>query len=69
MAANGGHRIITYRDGIREWRWTFYAPNNKKMADSAEGYKRRSDCKAAIGLLKRFFPSAIVETAEGDEDE
>lgn len=35
-----------------EWRWYLVSPNGRKIADSGEGYKRRKDCTAAIGLVK-----------------
>jgi uncharacterized protein YegP (UPF0339 family) len=33
-----------YKDEKGEYRWTLYAVNNKKLADSAEGYKQKKDC-------------------------
>lgn len=32
----------TYRDRKKEYRWAFYAPNGRKIANSGEGYKRKS---------------------------
>ena len=50
-----------YKDAKAEWRWRFQANNNKIVADSAEGYKNKSDCEAAISLLKREAPTAPVQ--------
>ena len=30
-----------YQDAQTEWRWTLSAANNKKIADSGEGYSNR----------------------------
>ena len=40
-----------YADHAREWRWFLYAANNKKIADSGEGYKNKADCLSAIRLV------------------
>jgi uncharacterized protein YegP (UPF0339 family) len=37
-----------YVDGAAEWRWRFWAPNGRKLADSGEAYTKRHDCVAAI---------------------
>jgi uncharacterized protein YegP (UPF0339 family) len=49
---------FVYKDKASEWRWNFRAPNHKKLADSGEGYKNKSDCEAAIELIKRHGPTA-----------
>ena len=41
-----------YRDTANYWRWTLYATNNKKIADSGEGYNNKADCQAGINLAK-----------------
>ena len=40
-----------YKDRANEWRWTLYASNNRKIADSAEGYHNRQDAIHGIGLV------------------
>lgn len=35
-----------------QWRWTLFAANNKRIADSGEGYHNKNDCLHAIGLVK-----------------
>ena len=42
-------RFHVYIDKRKEWRWTFYAANGKKIADSAEGYQEQR--KALTGLF------------------
>jgi uncharacterized protein YegP (UPF0339 family) len=41
-----------YRDVASQWRWTLYAANNKKIADSGEGYWNKADCQHGIDLVK-----------------
>lgn len=41
-----------YRDRANEWRWFLLAANRRKLADSGEGYRNKSDCLAAIALVK-----------------
>ncbi len=41
-----------YRDRSGEWRWRLLAANNRVIADSGEGYARKSDCLAGIRLVK-----------------
>jgi uncharacterized protein YegP (UPF0339 family) len=41
-----------YKDASGYWRWTLYAANGKKIADSGEGYANKSDCQAGIDLVK-----------------
>jgi uncharacterized protein YegP (UPF0339 family) len=46
-------RLKVYRDRRGEWRWTLFARNGKKLANSGEGYKRRAYCS---GIARRLFP-------------
>jgi uncharacterized protein len=41
-----------YRDRANQWRWTLYAANNKKIADSGEGYHNKADAQHGIDLVK-----------------
>jgi uncharacterized protein len=40
-----------YLDLAKQWRWTLYAANNRKIANSGEGYYNKTDCVAAINLV------------------
>ena len=40
-----------YQDAAGEWRWRAKAKNGEIMADSAEGYTRKSDLKIALYLF------------------
>lgn len=40
-----------YKDKKGELRWTIYAGNGRKIANSGEGYKRMRDLKNALRRL------------------
>ena len=40
-----------YVDHQRQWRWTLFAANHFKVADSGEGYHNETDCLKGIGLV------------------
>ncbi len=44
--------FFLYKDTAGYWRWTLYASNNKKVADSAEGYNNKGDAEHGIALVK-----------------
>jgi len=44
--------FILYRDTASQWRWTLYAANNRKIADSGESYWNKSDAQHGIDLVK-----------------
>jgi len=50
-----------YQDAGGYWRWTFYAANNYKLADSGEGYSHRTDCLHGIALVKGSANAPIYE--------
>lgn len=39
-----------YLDQARQWRWTLYAANGKKIANSGEGYWNKADCEHGLNL-------------------
>jgi uncharacterized protein YegP (UPF0339 family) len=41
-----------YRDTLNYWRWTLYAENNHKIADSGERYFNKTDAEHGITLVK-----------------
>ena len=41
-----------YQDVSSQWRWTLYAENNRKIADSAEAYHNKADAESGIALVK-----------------
>ncbi len=40
-----------YKDASSQWRWTLYAANNRKIANSGEGYWNKQDCVHGINLV------------------
>ncbi|MBN8691184.1 MAG: DUF1508 domain-containing protein [Armatimonadetes bacterium] len=50
-----------YKDTNSEWRWTLYAANNRKIANSGEGYQNKQDCLSAITLVKGSSGAPIHE--------
>lgn len=50
-----------YKDVQGFWRWTLYAANNRKIANSGEGYHNKADCIAAINLVKSSGNAPIKE--------
>ncbi|MBB4635120.1 DUF1508 domain-containing protein [Longimicrobium terrae] len=54
-----------YKDDAGEWRWKLQAGNNETIADSGEGYTRRTSCVDAVKRVKRDAGSALVyDTSE-----
>ncbi|KQO78114.1 hypothetical protein ASF36_13855 [Methylobacterium sp. Leaf90] len=50
-----------YRDVKGEWRWTLYASNGRKIADSGEGYHNKADCEHGINLVRASGGAAVRE--------
>jgi len=57
--------FFVYRDRVGAYRWRFYAPNNRIMADSGEGYTSKLGCIAAINTICRETKNGL--TIEEDE--
>lgn len=53
-------RIEFYRDKKKEWRWRAWSENNKKVADSGEGYENREDCVDGAKVAMRVLTSATL---------
>jgi uncharacterized protein len=53
-----------YRDHQGEYRWTLFARNEKKLADSGEGFNTRQGCEENIALVKRVVPAAPIRYHE-----
>lgn len=52
---------VMYKDANNQWRWTLYAVNNLKIANSGEGYWNKADCQHAINLVKGSGSAPVVE--------
>jgi uncharacterized protein len=49
-----------YRDVSQQWRWTLYAANNRKIADSGESYWNKADAQHGIALVMSTNQSTPV---------
>ncbi len=52
-----------YKDTAGYWRWTLIAANNRKIADSGEGYYNKADALAGIQLVKSSHAAPVREQA------
>ena len=52
-------QIYTYTSG--EYRWRLRAANYETIADSGEGYVKKSDCEHGLELVKRDAPAAPID--------
>jgi uncharacterized protein len=52
-----------YKDVSGYWRWTLLAANNRKIANSGEGYNNKADAISAINLVKASASVPIYESA------
>jgi uncharacterized protein len=50
-----------YKDAKGEWRWRLKASNGQILADSGEGYKNESECKADIDRVKGSADAPVIE--------
>jgi uncharacterized protein len=50
-----------YKDTRGEWRWYLQAANNRRIADSGEGYQNKQDCLAAIQLVQASASAPVHE--------
>ena len=64
-----GHpeQFVIYKDNAGEYRWRLFAKNSKIIADSAEGYKRRSDCVHGARLVSSIAADALIWDSDADE--
>lgn len=53
-------RLTIYRDKKREWRWRLKHANGCIVADSGEGYTRKSDARRAWWRVKTGLRLARV---------
>lgn len=49
-----------YRDSADDYRWRLRADNGNIIADSGQGYSRRTDCEKGIESVKSNAPGAEV---------
>ena len=54
-------RYVVYKDAQNYWRWYLLAANNRKIANSGEGYVNKQDCLSAINLVKQSASAQVYE--------
>jgi uncharacterized protein YegP (UPF0339 family) len=59
MAEHTPYYFEVYKDRERKFRWRFWAPNGRIMADSGQGYVRKQDCIDGINELCREAKGGI----------
>ncbi|WP_375458440.1 YegP family protein [uncultured Enterovirga sp.] len=52
---------VIYIDVDKQWRWTLYAANNRKIANAGEGYHNKADCRHAIALVATSGQALVHE--------
>lgn len=57
-------QFVVYKDARGEWRWTLYADNSKKIADSAEGYTTKANCLHGARLVASVASNASIWNGE-----
>jgi uncharacterized protein YegP (UPF0339 family) len=59
-AAVGTAVFVVYQDRTGGYRWTMFAANNLKIADSGEAYTTRAGAREAAERVKRLAPTAPI---------
>jgi uncharacterized protein len=54
--------FLVFRGRVNRWYWSLYASNGEKIADSAEGYMNKDDCKHGIALVRSASMAPIRES-------
>ena len=54
-------KFTLYKDTAGYWRWTLYAANSRKVADSGEGYHNKADAQAGINLVKSSYNAPVYD--------
>ncbi len=52
-----------YKDAASYWRWTLYASNGRKVADSGEGYVNKIDAENGINLVKSSYNAPVRQAS------
>jgi len=53
-------QFVLYKDVSGAWRWSLRAPNNRVIADSAEGYQNRLDAIHGARLVAGLATDASI---------
>lgn len=50
---------VAYKDADNHWRWTLWAANNRKIANSGEWFHNKQDCLYSIDLVKSSYDAPV----------
>jgi len=59
-------KFVVYQDEDFLWRWSLKSSNGKIIADSGEGYGKRSHCLRMVGRIIDYAMKAIVVIEESE---
>lgn len=54
-----------YKSTDKEFRWRFLATNGRVLADSGEGYTKRSAALKAVERVQKLIPGAKIVEKHG----
>jgi uncharacterized protein YegP (UPF0339 family) len=54
-----------FRDRRNEYRWRLRSGNHRTIADSGEGYSKKSDCEHGIALVRKATDFEIFQDKGG----
>jgi uncharacterized protein YegP (UPF0339 family) len=54
-------KLEIYRDARREWRWRLKASNGRILADSGEGYRRKSSAVQGARRVRELIAARKVK--------
>ena len=57
-------RFEVYPDAGGQWRWRLQSANGQIVADSSEGYTRKSDAERAIETTLKTAAQAVIALQE-----
>jgi uncharacterized protein YegP (UPF0339 family) len=60
MSEYAGYYFEVYRDASDSYRWRFWAPSGRLMAESTEGYETRAACLCAIDCLRTATQAGLT---------
>jgi len=53
-------KFALYRDRNKEWRWRLLAANGRILANSGEGYKRKSTMVRSIWSIQKRAGTSLI---------
>ena len=60
VSEDSGYYFEVYRDARNRFRWRFWAPEGRLMAESTEAYDDRAACLCAIDCLRTATQAGLT---------